>query len=46
MCAVVHHILKETGAFMLLACTVCGRHNMQIEEEVLDAVHANPLTRT
>jgi hypothetical protein len=41
-CAVVHHILRETGAFMPLACTGCGRQNVQIEEEVLDAVHATP----
>jgi hypothetical protein len=40
---VVHHIPKETGAFISPAQFVAD--NVQIEKEVLDDVHANPLTR-
>jgi hypothetical protein len=41
----VHHSLRETGTFMPPAYG-CSRHNVQSEEEVLNAVCSTPSTST
>jgi hypothetical protein len=39
-------LCEENGTFVPQAHSGHSRHNMQDEEEVLDAIHANPLTTT
>jgi hypothetical protein len=46
MFAMVHHSLREIGVFTPLAHTNHDRYNVQNVHEVLDALHANPLTST
>jgi acyl-CoA hydrolase len=44
--AMVHCNMRKTGTIVPTACANHGPHSMQNEEEVLDAVHANPQAST
>lgn len=41
--AMVHCSVRKTGTIVPTACANHGPHSMENEEEVLDAIHANPM---